>query len=249
MSLISFSDHQDVALLRMNDGVTNPISPGLVDELSACLQKIRQKECRGMVLAGGEKFFSIGLDLPGLLELDRQEAERFIDRFHQVLWQLLTLPIPTASAICGHAIAGGTLLALMTDYRFLKAGKTLMGVNEVKLGLVIPYVAELMLRFILPDNHAKEMIYGGEFYPGDQSAAMGLVDRLCAQEACEQAALDKISALAQLPSAALASMKKNRLESVTALYESNRDHQISLFKQFWFKPESQKLLRKAAEKF
>ena len=249
MSLISFSDHDDVALLRMNDGVTNPISPGLVDELSAYLQEIQQKEYKGMVLAGGEKFFSIGLDLPGLLKLDRQEAERFIDRFHQVLWQLLTLPMPTACAMCGHAIAGGTLLALMTDYRFIKAGKTLMGVNEIKLGLVIPYLAEMMLRLILPDSQAKEMIFGGEFYPADQTAAMGLVDQLCEQDACEQAALDKINALAKLPSAALAGMKKNRLESVTALYESNRDHQISLFKHFWFKPETQELLRKAAEKF
>ena len=59
-----------IAILRLNNGVTNPISPNLVDELSASLDAIKS-QAHGMILCGGKKFFSIGLDLPELLKLER----------------------------------------------------------------------------------------------------------------------------------------------------------------------------------
>ncbi|MGD9010542.1 MAG: enoyl-CoA hydratase-related protein [Desulfobacteraceae bacterium] len=72
MDQVSIETHGDVALLRLANGVTNAIGPVMVDELLEALQAV-QLDYRGMVLAGGDKFFSIGLDLPLLLTLDEDD--------------------------------------------------------------------------------------------------------------------------------------------------------------------------------
>jgi enoyl-CoA hydratase/carnithine racemase len=248
MSLVELTEFDDVALLRMQDGVTNPISPDMLRDFDICLEQVRGR-CRGMVLAGEDKFFSIGLDLPGLLKLDKAEFVSFWHSFLELQWDLFTLPMPTASAVKGHAIAGGTILALMTDYRFLASGKPLMGLNEVKLGIPAPYLPQMMLERLLPDNQAKEMLYAGEFIKPDQAAAFGLVDKLCGPDECEKAALDKVSALAMLPAKAFARIKQSRLEVITARYRVNGERLAEEFIELWFKPETQALLEKAAEKF
>ena len=69
MSKVTLEAHDDVAVLRLNNGVTNAITPELVDDLTGKANRIKS-EFKGMVLAGGEKFFCIGLDLPALLQLD-----------------------------------------------------------------------------------------------------------------------------------------------------------------------------------
>ena len=48
--------------------------------------------------------------------------------------------------VAGHAVAGGCVLALATDLRLIAAGKKLIGLNEVTIGLPVPYLADLALR-------------------------------------------------------------------------------------------------------
>ena len=77
MPKVILEAHEAVAVLRLNNGITNSISPELLDDLSDEVKRIKS-EFKGMVLAGGEKFFCIGLDLPGLLHLGRSEMVSFI---------------------------------------------------------------------------------------------------------------------------------------------------------------------------
>ncbi len=248
MNLVKLSHADGIAILRLNDGAANPISSAMLEELGILLDQVQQ-DYRGMVLAGGDKFFSIGLNLPELLPMNRDAFTAFYQKFSQVLWRLFTLPLPTVSAIKGHAIAGGTILALMTDYRFLAEGKSLMGVNEVKLGLTLPCLAGLSLGRILPDRQAKDMIYCGEFVRARQAHAMGLVDGLCAPDECEQAALEKVNTLAALPAPAFSAIKQNRLADLEARYRQKQEAEAALFIDLWFSPETQALLAEAAKTF
>ena len=148
MPKVVIEERKNLAVLRLDNGVINAISPDLVDDLSAALKQVKD-EFYGIVLAGGVKFFSIGFSLPDLLRLDRAGMAHFIYNFSQAAFDFLALPMPTACAIAGHVIAAGSILALMSDYRFAASGKKLIGLNEVKLGLPTPYLADLMLRQIV----------------------------------------------------------------------------------------------------
>jgi hypothetical protein len=76
-------EHGSIAILRMQNGVTNPIGPGLVAALDKSLAAV-EKEFGGMVLVGGEKFFSIKENRTEIVKKryearGRQTCERFID--------------------------------------------------------------------------------------------------------------------------------------------------------------------------
>jgi enoyl-CoA hydratase/carnithine racemase len=248
MPKVILEAHDTVAVLRLNNGVTNAISPELLDDLSDAVKRIKS-EFKGMVLAGGEKFFCIGLDLPGLLQLGRSAMVEFYFKFMQVALDLYKLPIPTACALNGHATAGGTIFALCSDFRFASSGRKFIGLNEVKIGVPVPYLADLILRQVVGDRYATEMMFKGEFVEPDKAQEIGLVDAVFSPEDLEEKAVAKIAELTALPPNGLTLIKKNRVETVRSQYEDVRSIEADLFLDCWFNPSVQELLKEAAKKF
>jgi len=248
MGKVKTEEHDNVAVLRLDNKVTNAINTTLVEDLSATIKQIKG-EYRGMILAGGTRFFSMGFDLPELLKLDRSGVTEFFYSFNQVVLDIFTLPIPTACAITGHAIAGGTILASSCDYRFLASGRKLIGLNEIKLGVPVPYLTDMMLRQIVGDRAATEMIYLGEFIEPDKARSIKLADEVLPQDKVENRALEKITELASLPGKAFAAIKANRVEAIRLAYEKNYKVKNETFLDCWFSQPVQELLSKAAEKF
>ena len=248
MPKVNLEAHDAVAVLRLNNGVTNAISPELVEDLITALKQIKS-DFNGMVLAGGDKFFCIGLDLPMLLQLDRQDMTEFYTRFAQSVLDLYTLPLPTACAIDGHATAGGAIYALCPDYRFVSTGRRFIGFNEVKIGIPIPLLVDLMLRQVIGDRWATELMFSGEFIETEEARRIGLVDEIFAPQDLEEKALAKITGLAALPKCGLTVIKNNRVEAIRSRYEEKRSTDPDLFLECWFNPAVQELLKEAAAKF
>ncbi|MFW6114705.1 MAG: enoyl-CoA hydratase/isomerase family protein [Thermodesulfobacteriota bacterium] len=248
MRYIAIESREDVAVIRLNNKVTNALSPGLVGELSSALTQVKN-EFLGIILAGGAKFFSIGFDLPSLLELDRKGMTRFFYEFNQAAFSLFTMPLPTGCAMAGHAIAGGNILALTCDYRFAASGEKLIGLNEVRLGVPVPYLADLMLRQIVSDRAATEIIYHGQFITVSEAEKIGLVDNVVPQEKLEDYAAEKIAELAALPREAFIAIKANRVDAIRLQYEKNYMLKHETFLDCWFSKPTQALLSEAARKF
>jgi enoyl-CoA hydratase/carnithine racemase len=248
MSKINVEAHENVAVIRLTNGVTNAIGPDMVSDLSTAMDCI-QPEFQGMVLAGGEKFFSIGFDLPQLLELDRSDMTEFYDAFNRMVLALYTLPVPTAFAMAGHAIAGGTILALTCDYRYSVVGRKLFGLNEIKLGLPVPYLTDLMLRQLVSERSATEILYKGALMKASDAEGIGLFDGILSTEEVETKALETVTQLTDLPQKAFGAIKVNRVDGVRLQYEKNHKSKNDVFLDCWFEEKTQKLLMEAAEKF
>jgi len=248
MDNVTVDKHGNVALLRLTNGVTNAIGTGMVEDLTSVLKQIRT-EYRGCVLAGGTKFFSIGLNLPELIEYDREKMGRFWDALDQVILDLYTLPLPTAAAIAGHAIAGGTILALSADYRLIAPGRNLMGLNEINIGVPVPYLAGLMLRQVIGDRAAAKLSFTGEMVPPDEAKSFGLVDDIISEEVIELQAIELISHLAEKPQSAFTLIKRNHTDAVRLTFERCRIERKEEMLSCWFDPSVHELLEKAAEKF
>ncbi len=248
MSSIVTETHQEVALIRLSNGVTNPIGLDLVLDLEQTLDRVKSSH-QGLILSGGEKFFSIGFDLPGLLQLDRAGLEDFYSSFNRTLFKLLTLPLPTLCCITGHAVAGGCILSLGCDFRIAASEKTKIGLNEIGIGVPVPYLADMLLRQIIGHQAALKMMYSGDFISSAQAEALGLVDEILDRDQLEIRALEKIRRFSNAPSAAFAVIKSNRLESITKRFEKNFPDKLQAFLNIWFDPDTQTLLTRAAEKF
>jgi len=248
MGTIKVDMYDDIAVLELDNGVTNAISPGLAADLSGAL-KDAEAAARGVVLCGNEKFFSMGFNLPELIELDREGMREFLFGFNKAIHDLYVLPLPTAVAIEGHAIAGGTILGLAADFRIIAAGKKLMGLNEIKLGLPVPYLALMILSQKVGHAEALEIIYHGEFVAAEKAFDLGLVDELVAPGSARARAVERVKTIAGYPSGAFQLMKETQVASLKTKYADNHVEQHERFLDCWFGKETHVLLKEAASKF
>ena len=251
MELVSTEHLDGVAVLRLCHGVTNALNPELVTQL---VEAIEDAECdpavHGLVLSSAnEKFFSIGLDLPGLFYLTRKEFEFFWRKVTHTFLKLHALPLPTAAALTGHAIAGGCVLALCCDYRLMADRRKLMGLNEAKLGVPVPSVADLMLQGLVGVQNARKIIDGGRFYPPKASLRLGMVDELVPLEQVLEKAIDKVRLASPSATESFARRKRARVASIQTRVVAGQEEETELFIDLWYSDEVRALLKEAMEKF
>lgn len=249
--MVSTEQHGTVAVVTLGRGVTNALNHDLLNEFTRVLRGLRQDEnVRGLVLtSSNHKFFSIGFDIPHLLELARADFADFYHTFNRLSLELYALPKPTVAAITGHAIAGGCILALCCDYRYIGAGKKLMGLNEIKLGVPVPYPVDCILRRLVGDRAARDVMESGDFYDPEQSRCIGMVDGVLPVDEVLSASVEKAETLGRMPSDAFAVIKRNRVEGVEETVRSRLIEKERAFIECWFAHDAQRLLTKASEKF
>ncbi len=249
MSSILVEYKDNIANVTLNSGVTNPISRQLSEEFTAILPELEAPECEGVIICGGEKFFSMGLNLPELLELDRDDMTQFFSIFDAICYRLFSLKKPTMSVLEGHTVAGGAVLALMADYRYAAQSEKQFGLNEIKIGVPVPYLTSLVIHAITSPKYAKEMLYTGEFVPFTKGCEIGIIDKIMPNKDLQKSAHEKISQLTHHNNNTFIAMKNNQIEKIQELYLKNRDTKNLEFIDCWFEPEVHELLSKAAEKF
>jgi enoyl-CoA hydratase/carnithine racemase len=249
--MIKVTHHENVALLELDRSTTNPLSLECVEELAAAVRSVRSDpDVRGVVLSSSnDKFFSIGFDIPQLIAMGREEFQGFYRAFNRMAMELFTLPRPTVAALRGHAIAGGCILALCCDYRLIAEGRKLMGLNEVKLGVPVPYLADCILRSLVGVRSARDVMETGDFYGSEDLLAMGLVDQVVPLEEVADRALEKARLLGSMPPDGYGLIKLNRTDSVVHEVLPHWEARQEAFLDCWFSPEARKQLEEAMEKF
>ena len=251
MSSISIEISGTVAILELCRETTNAIDYPLVNELSGALQAIHSNdEVLSLVLASNnEKFFSIGLDIPHLYNLPREDFKNFFHDFNQFCIDLLSFPKPTIAAVTGHAIAGGCILTLCCDYRIIAEGRKLMGLNEVKLGVPVPYPAACILPYLVGYRNAREMMYTGNFCSPEEAFSMGLVDEVVPIEQIITKSRKKAKILSTGSAQAFAQIKMSHLEPIKTHIEKRLEDKEQRFIDRWYADETRINLQEAIEKF
>ena len=247
---VVLEDRDGACVLRLNRGAANPINLDLVTRLSDHLERLRDEPgVRGVVLTGSEKFFSIGFDIPALYDLPRSAFRTFFRAFNRVSLDLYTFPRPTVAAVTGHATAGGCILALCCDYRLVAGGRKLMGLNEIKLGVPIPYLSDCILKQVVGVRHARTITEGGGFFPPEEALEMGLVDEIHDLEAVMPRAEERVRALGAEVPEAFDLIKRSRTDPVSDLVERNQEAWERSFLDCWYSDAARARLEEALEKF
>jgi len=241
MGPVKTEEREGVSIITLCGGVTNPINLETVEALSTALTNALEGQAKGVVLTSeSDKFFSIGFDLPRLLDLGRDGVSGFYRAYNETCLRLYTLPIPTLSAITGHCIAGGCILAAMTDFRFMTEGRGRAGVNELRLGVPVPTLPVFILNQLLGDRNATEMIYTGDLYPQDWLSDAGFIDRILPQESLMDEAVAFVSDIGSHSELAFSAAKTARTEPIKVSYFEKQEEDTT---------ETQELLEEAKKKF
>jgi len=171
----------DVFVLRFDAG-ENRFSPGFLDAVEDALGTLEKNEGpAALVTVGTGKFYSNGLDLDWL-GANRDRFEEYLGRVHGVYARLLSLAMPTAAAVNGHAFAGGAMLALAHDFAVMRTGRGYFCLPEVDLGMSFTPGMSALIRARLPRRTAHEAMITGRRYTAEEAEAAGIVQRTAAED-------------------------------------------------------------------
>ena len=108
MPLVSYRLEAGVAIVTMDDGKVNALSPAMLRELNAALD--RAAEDRAVVLLTGRPgVFSAGFDL-NVLRGGGPDAAEMVRAGFETAYRVLSFPLPVVMACTGHAVAMGLFL-------------------------------------------------------------------------------------------------------------------------------------------
>ena len=251
MDYIKLEIKESVAVLTLNRSVTNPINLKLLNELEKAI-KIVEKDpaVSGFVLtSSSDKFFSIGFDIPEIYHYTKEEFRIFFKKFNRVCLDFYTISKPTIGALPGHAVAGGCIFAICFDYRFIAEGRNLMGLNEIKLGIPLPYVCDCILRNLVGYKYARDLADFGDYYQPDKSLQLGLVDRIVPPDQVLKEAIKHVKNIGETSLKAFKIIKKNRIEPVVEQINSLLEAREDIFVDLWYSDQARELQKKAMERF
>lgn len=178
-TLIESRDHGAIRELKLARAPVNALNPDLCRALHEAVGKGLADGASGLILCGGPKTFSAGLDVPHLLSLsDRGALKDAWEHFFTAARALAESPVPVVAAIAGHAPAGGCVLALCCDYRIMARGPFRIGLNESQVGLTVPEGIQHLLRRVVGPHRAERLLVAGEMVDAERALAIGLVDEL-----------------------------------------------------------------------
>ncbi|MFL5817046.1 MAG: crotonase/enoyl-CoA hydratase family protein [Conexibacter sp.] len=210
-SLTSYDLADGIATVAMDDGKANALSPAMLAELSAALDRA-DADGAIVLLTGRERTFSGGFDLrtepgdwPAMVAGGARLAER-----------LLSFPHPVVAACNGNAVAMGGFLLLACDVRVGAAGAFKLGLNEVAIGLAVPRFGIALAQHRLTPPYADRCMLTGALLDPEEACAAGFLDRVVAPERLRDEATAAARALAAIDRTAHAKTKRHSRERVLA---------------------------------
>lgn len=234
--------------IRLARPPVNALNPELVSALDQALATASNEGVEAVILSGQPGLFSAGLDVPELLQLDRDGMRDFWKRFFGLLGSIACSPVPIVAASTGHSPAGGTVLALFADYRVQAEGSYKLGLNEVQVGLVIPPVIHHALARLIGVYAAERHLVAGQMIPASEALAIGLVDELAAADQLVEHALAWCQRHLAMPREAMLATRHLCRADLVDLFRDPEALDVDGFVEGWFSESTQRTLGELVER-
>jgi enoyl-CoA hydratase len=177
----------------MDDGKANVISPAMLEELFAALDRA-EGDGAVVVITGRSQTFSGGFDL----RCPPEQAAEMIGGGARLAERLLSFPHPVVAACNGNAIAMAAFMLLSSDHRVGAAGPFRIGLNEVVIGLTLPWFGISIARHRLAGPYYDRCAVTGAMLGPEEAVAAGFLDRVVEPDALRAAALESAEELKKL---------------------------------------------------
>ena len=178
--------------------------PAFFPEIEGVFRKLSgDASVRAVVLRGGAKAFSYGLDLPAAFaELGpylgggtagtRLELLALIRRLQGAFEAVAACPVPVVAAIHGHCIGGGLDLVSACDVRLASADAK-FSLRETKIAIVADLGSLQRLPALIGEGATRELAFTGKDIGADRALAMRLVNEVFADRDAVFAAADAMA--------------------------------------------------------
>lgn len=135
-----------------------------------------------VVLRGaGTRAFSAGVDIK---DHTKEKVPEMLEVVHGVMRKLMTLPQVTVAAVRGACLGGGCEVASVCDF-IIASEPSVFATPEILVGCYPP-VALARFSALIGYHRAAEMILTGRRFTAQEAQAMGLINRVCVDDAFDQ---------------------------------------------------------------
>lgn len=185
------SEHICWLHLDVSNSSTNVLRSDVLQELGDILGELSQSLPTALVFVSDKpNGFIAGADINEFLQISTtDEAKQMLQRGHDIMNMIESLPCTTVAMIDGFCLGGGMELALACDYRILcDNSSTRVGLPEVKLGIHPGYGGTVRSIQKAGPLAAMNAMLTGRLLQGRAAKAMGLVDELVPERQLKRAA-------------------------------------------------------------
>ncbi|OBF92836.1 enoyl-CoA hydratase [Mycobacterium sp. 852002-51163_SCH5372311] len=211
---ITLDYDEKIAILNLGDD-ENRFSPDFLDDINTRLDEVVASGADGLVTTATGKFYTNGLDLDWLTA-HADQTQWYVGRVQGLLARVLTLPIPTAAAVVGHAFGAGAMLALAHDFRVMRGDRGYFCFPEVDINIPFtPGMAALIQAKLAPQTAVASMTTGRRF-GGEEAASIGIVDDAAAEGAVTDKAVGLLRPLGGKNQGTLGAIKQTMFASAVA---------------------------------
>lgn len=195
-----------VALIRMDDGRVNAMDTDVFAELGRAFDACAEDDA--IVLAGRDGMFSAGLNTKMLAGLDERGLAELLHVFGRTMLRIWLEPRPVVVAATGHAVAGGTILAMCADHAVAADGPFKWGLTETSIGFVLPEWTIAIARGNVASHRIDDLLLPGAMVGPAEAVEVGFADVLAPADEVVAAALSRAHELAALPRETYATTKR-----------------------------------------
>lgn len=156
-------------LVRLNRPPVNALDIELNEAIAATFEGLAGP----VVLTGTGRCFSAGVDLHAILDGGPDYTGRFLESLVAGFLAVFDYPAPVVAAVNGHALAGGCVIAMAADIRYMSGGT--IGLTEIAVGVPFPVSAIEICRHVMGTSVTAAAL-GGEPAAPHEAMRLGWIE-------------------------------------------------------------------------
>lgn len=186
-----------IATLTLDDGRANAMDLAFFAALDEAFDECADADA--VVLCGREGMFSAGLNTKILADLDSDGLTELLVIFGRTMLRVWEEPRPVVAAATGHAIAGGTVLAMTCDHAVAAAGDFRWGLTETTIGFPMPKWVVAIAQGNVRRDRLDDLVLPGRLLDAAGAVEVGFADEIVPPIQVVDRAMQRAEELAALP--------------------------------------------------
>jgi enoyl-CoA hydratase len=204
--LATYELNERIATITIDDGKVNAFSIPMLKAIHAAFDQA-ERDGAIVILTGRNGYFSAGFDLKVFAGGDVAQVIEMLTLGATLAERILGFATPVITACSGHTVAAGAFMTLAADLRIGADGPFRVGLNEVKIGLTVPWFVIELARQRLQPAELNRSVISATMYNPSEAVTAGFFDRVVPADELLPASLAAAAELAELNSQAHAATK------------------------------------------
>jgi enoyl-CoA hydratase len=199
-------------IITIQTNSQNSLTPQNMQELGDILEEIqRDDSIKGAVItAENPKFFCNGLDAETLLSTPLDELTQAVGGICILFGRILRFDKPLVTEVTGHAMGGGAVITIASDYRYMLESGCRIGFTEVMVGLPLPGMFVYKIQDVIDPKRVTEVCLESGTYKGREAKEVGMIDDVApTKEELRKLTVKKLENVFRFPLSALRHTKQN----------------------------------------